>query len=84
MMVLSIMGGYANGQLVGTAPHARYWLIRTEDASSEQLVEEYNWAAGAEFADSAGADIINTSLDTPLLMCLLKTIPTATLTGKRQ
>ena len=62
MMVLSIMGGYANGQLVGTAPHARYWLIRTEDASSEQLVEEYNWAAGAEFADSAGADIINTSL----------------------
>jgi len=62
MMVLSIMGGYADGHLVGTAPHARYWLIRTEDASSEQLVEEYTWAAGAEFADSAGADIINTSL----------------------
>lgn len=62
MMVLSIMGGYADGQLIGTAPHASYWLIRTEDASSEQLIEEYNWAAGAEFADSAGADIINTSL----------------------
>jgi subtilisin family serine protease len=37
-------------------------LIRTEDANSEQLIEEYNWAAGAELADSLGADIINSSL----------------------
>ncbi len=62
MMVLSAMGGYVDGQLIGTAPRAQYWLIRTEDASTEQLIEEYNWAAGAEFADSVGADIINSSL----------------------
>lgn len=61
-MVLSTMGGYVNGQLIGTAPRAKYWLIRTEDAQVEQLIEEYNWAAGAEFADSVGADIINSSL----------------------
>lgn len=62
MMVLSTMGGYIGGQLIGTAPHAKYWLIRTENADIEQIYEEYAWAAGAEFADSAGADIINTSL----------------------
>ncbi|HPD96218.1 MAG TPA: S8 family serine peptidase [Tenuifilaceae bacterium] len=62
MMVLSTMGGYADGMLIGTAPHANFWLIRTEDANSEQVIEEYNWQAGAEFADSVGADIINTSL----------------------
>ncbi len=61
-MVLSTMGGYTSGQLIGTAPRAKYWLIRTEDAAAEQLIEEYNWAAGAEFADSVGADIINSSL----------------------
>ncbi|MEW5845263.1 MAG: S8 family serine peptidase [Bacteroidota bacterium] len=61
-MVLSTMGGYVDGNLIGTAPRAKYWLIRTEDAATEQIIEEYNWAAGAEFADSAGADIINSSL----------------------
>ena len=61
-MVLSTMGGYVDGNLIGTAPRAKYWLIRTEDAATEQIIEEYNWAAGAEFADSVGADIINSSL----------------------
>jgi len=62
MMVLSTLGGYIDGQLIGTAPHAKYWLIRTENADIEQIYEEYCWAAGAEFADSVGVDIINTSL----------------------
>jgi serine protease AprX len=62
MSVLSIMGGNLPGELVGTAPAASYWLIRTEDDASEQRIEEINWIAGAEFADSVGADIINTSL----------------------
>jgi serine protease AprX len=48
--------------LMGTAPHAMFYLLRTEDAESECPVEEDNWVAAAEFADSAGADIINTSL----------------------
>jgi len=60
--VLSTMGGNLPGQLVGTAPKASYWLLRTEDAASEYLIEEYNWVTGAEFADSVGADVLNTSL----------------------
>jgi serine protease AprX len=62
MSVLSIMGGNIPGELIGTAPAASYLLLRSEDASSEQKVEEANWIAAAEFADSAGADIINSSL----------------------
>lgn len=62
MSVLSTMAGNTPGLIVGTAPAATYWLLRTEDAASEYRIEEYNWAAGAEFADSAGADVINSSL----------------------
>ncbi|HQN98669.1 MAG TPA: S8 family serine peptidase [Bacteroidales bacterium] len=60
--VLSIMGANLPGQMVGTAPHALYYLIRTEDDASEYVIEEYNWVTGAELADSIGADIINSSL----------------------
>jgi len=60
--VLSTMGGYWEGSLVGTAPDASYWLLRTEDGASENIIEEYNWVAGAAFADSVGADVLNTSL----------------------
>lgn len=62
MMVLSIMAGVVDGKLIGTAPKAKYWLLRTEDANTETISEEYNWEAGAVFADSVGADIINSSL----------------------
>ncbi len=60
--VLSIMGGNIPGQLIGTAPKAHYWLLRSEDTNGEYLIEEYNWVSAAEFADSVGADIINSSL----------------------
>jgi subtilisin family serine protease len=62
MSVLSIIGGNIPGELVGTAPAASFLLLRSEDPSSEQKIEEANWIAAAEFADSAGADIINSSL----------------------
>jgi hypothetical protein len=60
--VLSTMGGHLPGQLIGTAPKASYWLLRSEDARSEYLMEEYFWVNAAEFADSVGVDIINSSL----------------------
>lgn len=60
--VLSIIGGKDPANLIGTAPDADYILIRTEDADSEQLIEEYNWIAGAEYADSLGVDIFSVSL----------------------
>ena len=62
MSVLSCMGGNIPGQLIGTAPKADYWLIRSEDSESEYLIEEDNWVAAAEFADSVGVDVINSSL----------------------
>ena len=62
MSVLSTMAANTPGEIVGTAPHAKYWLLRTEDAGSEFIIEEHNWVAGAEFADSVGAWIINSSL----------------------
>jgi len=62
MNVLSIMGANLPGELIGTAPAASYWLLRSEDAMTEQRIEEINWIAAAEFADSSGADIINSSL----------------------
>ena len=61
MNVLSVMGANLPGIMVGAAPKASYWLCRTE-ISSEQRLEEDNWVAAAEFADSVGADIITSSL----------------------
>ena len=58
----SIIAANIPGTMVGTAPAASYWLFKTEDITSETPVEEQNWVAAAEFADSAGADLITTSL----------------------
>jgi subtilisin family serine protease len=60
--VLSVLAGKITGIIEGTAPGADFWLLRTEDVSTEYPVEEDFWAAGAEFADSIGADIISSSL----------------------
>ena len=60
--VLSTIGGNTAGELIGTAPKASFWLLRSEDAPTEYIVEEFNWVCAAEFADSVGADIINSSL----------------------
>jgi serine protease AprX len=62
MAVLSTMAAYWPGVMIGTAPKASYLLLRTEDVASEFPIEEHNWVAGAEFADSVGADVLNTSL----------------------
>ena len=56
------MGGYKDNALVGTAPDASYYLFRTEDAATENPVEESYWVEAAEKADSLGVDVINTSL----------------------
>lgn len=58
----SIVAAYITGTFVGSCPEASYYLLRTEDAPTEQIIEEYNWVLGAEYADSAGADLISSSL----------------------
>ena len=60
--VLSAMAVNEPEVLIGTAPDARYWLLRCEDQQTEQPVEEDYWAMAAEFADSVGVDIISSSL----------------------
>lgn len=62
MKVLSCMAANKPNVLVGTAPEASYWLLRSEDDDTEQPVEEDYWAEALEFADSVGVDVVNTSL----------------------
>lgn len=60
--VLSCMASYVPETHVGTAPKAMYALYATDDLTSEQAIEEDNFVAAAERADSLGADMISTSL----------------------
>lgn len=60
--VFSDLAANLPGQMVGTAPNADFLLFITEDVRSELIIEEYNWVAAAEKADSMGADIISSSL----------------------
>jgi len=62
MKVLSVAGAHWEGQLMGSAPHASFYLCSTEDLWSESKLEEINWVAGAEWLDSLGVDVFNTSL----------------------
>lgn len=62
LKVLSCMAMNQPNVMVGTAPEASYWLLRSEDEYSENLVEQDYWAAALEFADSVGVDVVNTSL----------------------
>jgi subtilisin family serine protease len=62
MKVLSTMAANIPGELIGTAPKANYWLLRSEETETEYSIEEDNWVAAAEYADSVGVDIITSSL----------------------
>lgn len=61
-MVLSTMAANEPNLFVGVAPDAQYLLVRCEDERTESLAEEDYWAEAAEYADSCGVDIINSSL----------------------
>lgn len=60
--VLSCMAAYKPNIFVGTAPKSIYALYATDDAATENPIEEDNWIAAAERADNVGADIITTSV----------------------
>jgi len=60
--VLSNIAGFLPNKIIGGAYAASYYLIRTEDAATENEIECAYWAAGLELADSVGADILNSSL----------------------
>lgn len=59
--VLSILAS-SNNKFQAIVPDASYVLCVTEDIYSEYPIEEYYWTLAAEYADSLGVDIINSSL----------------------
>jgi subtilisin family serine protease len=59
---LSTLGGFKEGKLIGPAFDSDYILARTENIYSETPVEEDNWIAALEWADSIGVDVTSTSL----------------------
>lgn len=62
MNCFSTIAANIPGTFVGTAPATSFYLFRTEDVSSEYPVEEQNFAAAAEHADSLGVDVFSVSL----------------------
>jgi subtilisin family serine protease len=61
-LIWSVSAGYLPGQIMGPAYKASFLLAKTEDVRSETPVEEDNWVAAMEWADSLGADVITSSL----------------------
>jgi hypothetical protein len=59
---LSLIGGFYEGQLIGPAFGADFLLAKTENTDSETPIEEDNWIAAMEWADSFGVDVTSTSL----------------------
>ncbi len=59
---LSLIGGFYEGQLIGPAFGADFILTKTENTDSETPIEEDNWIAAMEWADSIGVDVTSTSL----------------------
>ena len=61
-ITLSLVCGYDPGNLVSPAFESQFILAKTENTESETPIEEDNWVAAAEWADSLGADVITSSL----------------------
>lgn len=60
--ILSIIGGFSPGDLIGSAYGAKFVLAKTEDVRSETHVEEDNYAAALEWFEKLGVDISSSSL----------------------
>jgi len=60
--VWSALGGAFDGELYGPGYKASFLLAKTEDVTTEEPIEEDNWVAGMEWADSLGAEVISSSL----------------------
>jgi subtilisin family serine protease len=60
--VWSLLAAQVPDTMVGLAPDATYLLAKTEDIRSETTLEEDNFVAALEWADSLSADIVAASL----------------------
>lgn len=60
--VLSIIGGYTPGTLIGPAFKADYILAKTEHVPTEQPIEEDYFVFGLEWGEALGAEIVTASV----------------------
>ena len=60
--VLSVLAGFAPGELVGIAPEAQYLLAKTEEPLRELSADEDRWVAGLEWLTAEGAQVVNSSV----------------------
>jgi serine protease AprX len=60
--VLSLVGGFVDSTIVGSAYGAQFALAKTEMKDEEIQAEEDYWVRGVEWADSIGTDIVSSSL----------------------
>jgi hypothetical protein len=58
----SLLAADVPGRIRGIVRGAQYLLAKTEDIRSEMRVEEDNYVAALEWADSIGVDIVSSSL----------------------
>ncbi|MEA1980542.1 MAG: S8 family peptidase [candidate division Zixibacteria bacterium] len=63
-LVMGVIAGFDLGNLIGVAYKASVVLAKTEITCSDTEIklEEDNWVAAAEWADSVGVDIISSSV----------------------
>jgi len=61
-LVLSVVAGFDNPRFIGMSPNSAFYLAKTEDIRTEKQIETDNFAAGIEWLESQGVDIINASL----------------------
>lgn len=61
--VLSVIGGFAEGRLIGPAFAAEFILAKTENhPGSETPREEDHWIAALEWAEGMGVDVVSSSV----------------------
>ncbi len=61
-LVFSIVGGFKDSSLIGSAYGSSFILAKTEDVRSETHVEEDNYAAALEWMEAYGVDVTSSSL----------------------
>lgn len=61
-ITFSTLATYLPGEYIGSSPSSTYLLAKTENLKSESHFEEDCYAAGVEWMESQGVDIITSSL----------------------
>lgn len=60
--VASLIASNEQAKLVSGAYDANFIFAITEEVATEYRIEEFNWVRAAEYADSLGVDVINSSV----------------------